>query len=44
MKSHDITVNQISIDRAGEFLASCADDGKVSHSFLQDQTAACDLV
>jgi len=28
-QSHDITVNQLSIDEKGEYIASCSDDGKV---------------
>ncbi|CAH0548772.1 unnamed protein product [Brassicogethes aeneus] len=29
LKSHTVSINQISIDTSGEFIATCSDDGKV---------------
>lgn len=29
LKAHTVAVNQISVDRKGEFFATCSDDGKV---------------
>lgn len=29
LQAHTVAVNQISIDRKGDFIASCSDDGKV---------------
>ena len=43
---HTTTVNQISIDDNGDYLASCSDDGRVScaaFSFFSSVTVACTL-